>query len=131
MDMNVKIKGVEYPLATTLRVAYMIQGQHNHKAYLDIFQGLESMKLDDQIRMIYASFKCANKDTQISEKEFIDEVLDNYGLMPMMQLIRDIIDGITYGGMSEEERAEKKAEMEAAQAQTQEVPTAAGTKNSN
>ena len=131
MDMSIKIKGVEYPLATTLRVAYMIQGQHNHKAYLDIFQGLESMKLDDQIRMIYASFKCANKDTKISEKEFIDEILDNYGLMPMMQLIRDIIDGITYGGMSEEERAEKKAEMEAAQAQAQEVPTATVTKNSN
>lgn len=124
--MTITIKGKEYELATTLRVAYMIQGQHNHKAYLDIFQGLESMKLDDQIRMIYASFKCANRDADIKEQEFVDEVLDNLGLMEMMDLIRNIIDGITYGGMSEEKRAEKKAEMEqAAKQQAPEVPTRA------
>lgn len=34
--MIIKLNGTEYPLATTLRVAYKIQGQHNHKAYSKI-----------------------------------------------------------------------------------------------
>ena len=31
--------GRDVDLATTLRVAYQVQGQHNHKPYAEVFQG--------------------------------------------------------------------------------------------
>ena len=36
--MTTTINGTEYSLGTTLRVAYKVQGQHNHKPYTEVFQ---------------------------------------------------------------------------------------------
>lgn len=90
------LDGVEYPLATTLRVAYVVQGQHNHKAYTEVFQGIGDMTLEDQIRIIYAAFKVANKEQVFvwTDDKFVNYYLDNYGLKQVMNQLQDIIQGI-------------------------------------
>lgn len=109
--MQIKINDNNYDMACTLRVAYNIQGQHNHKAYLEIFQSIDKMTLEEQIKMLYASYKCANSSAPITEKEFMDAVLDNYNLMDVMDMINELVEGITYGGMTVEKREEKKKAM--------------------
>lgn len=36
-NFTMPIKGIEYPLAANLRVAYKLQGSNNHKPYTQIF----------------------------------------------------------------------------------------------
>jgi len=95
-NLTVKINNVEYPLATTLRVAYKIQGQHNHKPYTEVFKSIGDMTLEDQIGILYAAFECANPNEigMIKRQTFLDSYLDNYNLKIMMDQIQDIIKGI-------------------------------------
>ena len=92
----VQINGVEYPLASTLRVAYKIQGQHNHKPYTEVFQGIGNMHLEDQIGILYAAFECANpaEAGKIKRQDFLESYLDTYNLKVMMEHIQGIIKGI-------------------------------------
>lgn len=94
--LTVKIKGVEYPLAATLRVAYKIQGQHNHKSYTEVFKNIGEMLLEDQIGILYAAFECANPDQVfvIKRQDFLDSYLDTYNLKVMMDHIQGVIRGI-------------------------------------
>lgn len=94
--LSVKIKEVEYPLATTLRVAYKIQGQHNHKPYTEVFKSIGDMHLEDQIGILYAAFECANPTEvhMIKRQDFLDSYLDNYNLKVMMKHIQEVIKGI-------------------------------------
>jgi hypothetical protein len=94
--LTVKINEVEYPLATTLRVAYKIQGQHNHKPYTEVFKSIGTMVLEDQIGILYAAFECANPEQVgvIKRQNFLDAYLDNYNLKIMMDHIQGVIKGI-------------------------------------
>lgn len=94
--LTVEIKGVEYPLATTLRVAYKIQGQHNHKPYTEVFKSIGEMVLEDQIGILYAAFECANPEEigRIKRQDFLDAYLDKYNLKIMMDHIQGVIKGI-------------------------------------
>ena len=92
--MLIKFNGIEYPLATTLRVAYKIQGQHNHKAYSKIFSEVGDMSLEDQIGMLYAAFQIANPETKVLQQSFLDNYLDNYNLKFLMDQIKELIQGI-------------------------------------
>ena len=100
MDSKVTImfRGQELPMGTTLRVAYMVQGQHNHTPYLQIFEGLGEMLLEDQIGILWASFRCANTryvdDMKLTRNDFQNDILDNYNLGSMMELLKQVIDGI-------------------------------------
>ena len=87
----------EYNLATTLRVAYMVQGQHNHKPYTEVFQQIGNMTLEDQIAILYAAFTCVNKDEAkfITRQNFLDYYLDNYTLSDVMSQLQAVIEGIT------------------------------------
>lgn len=95
---TVKFKDKEYPLATTLRVAYRIQGQHNHKPYTEIFKSVGDMTLEDQIGIIYEAFLCGSRDVfevqSIKRNTFLEEYLDNYTLTEMMAQLQEIIKGI-------------------------------------
>ena len=102
MSLEIEINGTCYELATTLRVAYKIQGQHNHKPYSKVFEGVSDMKLEEQVGILYAAFQVANPNVEISRPVFFESVLDKYGLASIMQLIGDIIKGIMFRGMSEE-----------------------------
>lgn len=93
---TIMFKGTEYPLATTLRVAYKIQGQNDHKPYMQIFEGMNEMPIEKQIGMLYAAFVCANPiDAKtVKEQEFVDYCLDNMNLSEMMTILRDVSKGI-------------------------------------
>ena len=94
--LAITIRENEYELATTLRVAYNIQGQHNHRSYIDIFEDIDKMTLEQQIGIVYAAFQAANPDSSklIKQSDFLNEFLDNYSLTELMQYVKDIIAGI-------------------------------------
>lgn len=94
--LTVEINGAEYPLAKTLRVAYKIQGQHNHKPYTEVFKGIGDMHLEDQIGILYAAFECANPAEihKIKRQNFLEAYLDTYNLKEMMDHIQQVIKGI-------------------------------------
>lgn len=94
--MTITINGTEYSLSTTLRVAYKVQGQHNHKPYTEVFQGLGDMTLEQQINILYASFQCANPEAakEITSQKFLDYYLDNYNLKIVMDQLQAVVKGI-------------------------------------
>ena len=94
--ITVNINGTEYELSTTLRVAYKVQGQHNHKPYTEVFQGLGDMTLEQQINILYASFQCANPEAakEITSQKFLDYYLDNYNLKIVMDQLQAVVKGI-------------------------------------
>ena len=94
--LTVKICEVEYPLASTLRVAYKVQGQHNHKPYTEVFKSIGEMHLEDQIGILYAAFECANptETGKIKRQDFLDSYLDTYNIKAMMYHIQEVIKGI-------------------------------------
>lgn len=96
MSICVNFKGTEYPLATTLRVAYKVQGQHDHKSYAAVFEGIGEMLLEDQIGILYAAFECANPDDarKITRTIFQDAYLDTYNMSDMMEQLQQVISGI-------------------------------------
>lgn len=90
------INGTEYDLSTALRVAYKVQGQHNHKSYTEVFQSLGEMPLEQQINILYASFQCANPEAcmEITSQKFLDYYLDNYNLKVVMDQLQAVVKGI-------------------------------------
>lgn len=115
-QLTIKVMGTEYPLKTTLRVAYEIQKANGHKPYAEIFEGFGSMVLEKQLEMLYISFKLANPDVAntITLTKFCDDMYDNMGLSIIMDKLHNLIDGIMFNGMSPEE--EKAARENLAQA---------------
>ena len=92
--MVVSINSVDYPLATTLRVAYKVQGQHNHKAYSKVFAEIGDMTLEDQIGILYAAFQVANPEVLMTRQQFLDYYLDHFNLKIVMDQVKDVIQGI-------------------------------------
>ena len=110
--LTVQINGVEYPLASTLRVAYKVQGQHNHKPYTEVFKSIGDMHLEDQIGLLYAAFECANPTEvfKIKREDFLNSYLDTYNLKVMMEHIQSVIEGIMGKDFFEEETSEGATE---------------------
>lgn len=94
--LTIVINDKEYELATTLRVAYNIQGQHNHKSYLEIFGEIDKMTLEQQIGIVYSAFQAANQEETkfIKANEFLNVFLDTYNLKELMDYVQSIIKGI-------------------------------------
>ena len=107
------INGVEYELATSLRVAYQVQGQHNHKAYSEVFAKMGDMTIEEQIGILFCAFQVANPDIKMSKADFLNYYLDNYNLKYVLNQAKQVIQGIM--GLSDEEvtQAEQKATTEA------------------
>lgn len=95
-NFSTTINGVEYPLATTLRVAYMVQGQHNHKPYAEVFRNVGDMCVEDQIGIIYCAFKCANPEVALTMplKDFTEYYLDNMNLKNLLDQLQSLVRGI-------------------------------------
>lgn len=91
-----------YKLATNLRVAYVLQGMHNHKPYLEIFQGVDKLPLEGQIGFLYAAYKVACTGDVMSRDEFLNLCLDNLDLSIIMDTIKQIIEGVTGKKLLEE-----------------------------
>lgn len=90
------INGTEYELATTLRVVYKVQGQHNHKPYAEIFQNIGSMPLEDQINILFAAFECANPEVSrtFNKSSFLNYYLDHYTLKDVMDQLQQVISAV-------------------------------------
>lgn len=89
------INGVEYPLATTLRVAYKVQGQHNHKPYSKVFADIGDMCIEDQIGILFCAFQVGNPDNIMTKQIFTDYYLDNMNLKQIMDQLKAVIQEIT------------------------------------
>lgn len=108
---SININGQSYTIATTLRVAYELQGMNNHKPYLDIFKEIEKMTIEKQIDFMYAGYKIANA-MPMSQQEFRDMCLDNLDLMSIMNCIKSIIEGITGQKADKDEDTEEVSSTE-------------------
>lgn len=94
--LSINLFGQEYALSNKLRVAYRVQGQHDHKPYTEVFSGVGDMPIEDQIGIVYESFWCANPEARdkISRQQFLEEYLDKYDVKALMKQLREIIQGI-------------------------------------
>lgn len=93
----ITLNGQDFPLATNLRVAYKVQGQHNHKPYTEVFQSIGDMTIEQQIDILFAAFSVANPDVAITmnQKNFLNYCLDNFNLKTVMKMLTQVIKGIT------------------------------------
>lgn len=92
--MIININGVEHPLATTLRVAYKVQGQHNHKPYSKVFSEIGDMTLEEQVGILFAAFQVANPEVQMTQQQFLDYYLDHYNLKVLLDQVKEVIQGV-------------------------------------
>lgn len=94
------INGTEYPLATTLRVAYEAQGCNNHKPYTEVFKSIGDMTLEKQLEILYISFKVANPELALTltKQDFLNYYYDHFNLGEMMMQLQGVIKGITGSG---------------------------------
>lgn len=94
--LSINLFGQEYALSNKLRVAYRVQGQHDHKSYTEVFSGVGDMPIEDQIGIVYESFWCANPEARdkISRQRFLEEYLDKYDVKALMEQLKEIIQGI-------------------------------------
>lgn len=92
----IMIDGMEYPLDTTLRVAYRIQGINNHKPYTQVFSGLGDMLLEKQIEILYTSFQIANPEAAktYAWPKFLNYCLEHFTLKEIMDLLRTVIEAV-------------------------------------
>lgn len=110
-DLKVKINDTEYKLNTTLRVAYMVQTKFGHKPYMEVFKNLDTLKLEEQISILYEAFSCENPKevTTITSEIFFNYILDHIGVIELNELVGGVIERIMYGGLTEAEVEAKKA----------------------
>lgn len=97
MDKPIMVlDGEKYQLATTLRVAYKIQGMNEHKPYSKVFQEIADMGVEDQIGIVYAAFIVANPDEKFkwTEQAFRDYCLDTISVKELMELLQQVVKGI-------------------------------------
>ena len=106
-ELQLTINGMDYELAGTLRVAYLVQGQHNHKSYMEVFRGVSEMPIEQQIDIVYAAFKVGNPlaAAQMSSKMFLEWALDNLPFKKLLMLVKSIINQIV-GKDDEDESTE-------------------------
>lgn len=109
--MYVEVGDKQYELAGTLRVAYKVQGQHNHKPYSQVFSGINSMTLEQQVGIVYSAFCVANPEDAktIKEKDFLEYFLDNYNVGQLMDMLSYIIENIMGKDLVEETKEREKA----------------------
>ena len=103
--VTVEIRGVRYELATTLRVAYKVQGQHNHKAYSKVFSEIGDMPLEEQIGILFVAFQIANPEVKMTQQEFLNYYLDNFKMKEVLDQLKNVIQEIM--GVDEDDQSEE------------------------
>ena len=106
---TITINGSEYTLASNLRVAYELQGQHNHKPYSEILASVGEMPLEQQIDILYLAFKIGNPEVAktFTREMFRCYILDKneFNAVVLIDLIKKVIAGILGKELSESEDA--------------------------
>lgn len=95
--INLVLNGKEYTLATNLRVAYNVQGQHNHKSYMEVFQNIDNMTLEEQVGILYEAAKIGtDKSIMPNKQDFLAEYLDapEANISALLKTLKQIFEGI-------------------------------------
>ena len=107
--MILTMNGQDYEVKTTLRVAYQMQAEFGHKPYMQILQDVDKLKLEQQIKLLYIGFNLANPNV-MTFQQFLDYWLDNGAFLGITKKMAELVEAITYNGMTKEEiEAAKKA----------------------
>lgn len=110
--VELRIDNEKLSLATTLRVAYSLRDITGAKNLQEAIASIAHMDSEQQLELLYASYKAANKEAAMPKGEFIDKVLDNVGIFALADAINAIAEGLLYSGLSKEEVESKKAMVE-------------------
>jgi len=94
----------EYEVKTTLGTIREIEAMFK-KSFFDVINGMASMKVEEQIRLLFAGIKKANPD--MTEKGFSELCDDHVGLGDLMEYLEQFIFALQYPGLSEQEVQEK------------------------
>ena len=115
--VTINLNGNEYPLACNLRVAYVLQNQHNHESYSSILSRIGEMPLEQQIDVLYAAFQIANPETAktFTREMFRTYVLDHdeFNASVILQMIKKIISGILGKELPDEPTEEQDSDKNA------------------
>lgn len=90
------INGTEYPLDSTLRVAYKVQGANDHKPYSKIFSEMGDMTLEKQIEILWLAFQIANPDVAktMGQMNFLNYYLEHFTLKEVMNQLQAVIKNV-------------------------------------
>lgn len=113
MDAKVTINGIEYSLATNLRVAYQVQGKNNHAPYTKIFSEIGDMTLEKQIEILYVAFQVANPVVaaqDIPQIVFLNHYLDHSTAKEIMDQLKAVVKGILGTDDSDEQESDTSSE---------------------
>lgn len=110
--VKLRIGNEELSLATTLRVAYALRDICGAKNLQGAISAIAQMDSEQQLELLYAAYKAANKENPICKEEFLDKVLDNLGVFAIADAVGEVAEGLLYSGLTPEEVASKKAMVE-------------------
>lgn len=116
--MKLHIKDKDYELSTSLRVVYALRDISHAKNLQEAINSISGLDLDGQLELLYAAYKAGEGkgDNAVSKQEFINDVLDTFGIFAITNAINELADGLLYSGLTPEEIASKKMAVEAAAA---------------
>ena len=114
--LTINLNGNEYPLACNLRVAYVLQNQHNHESYSSILSRVGEMPLEQQIDVIYAAFQIANPETAktFTREMFRTYILDHdeFNAYVILNMIKGIVSGILGKELSNEDTSSESVDVD-------------------
>jgi len=105
--MHIKLDK-DYEVKTTLGTIRDIEKTFG-KSFFEIVNSVATMKLEDQIKLLFAGVRKAHPD--IKETAFIDLCEDHLGMGDLMEYLEQYFYALQYPGLSEEEvqaKLEKK-----------------------
>ena len=116
--MELKLGNTTYELATSLRVVYALKDITHAKGLQEAISSISHLDLDGQLNFLWAAYKAANNESTVTKEEFTNDILDHCGIFAIADVINQLADGLLYTGLTPEQVASKKAEVEATIAQT-------------
>ena len=114
--LTINLNGNDYPLACNLRVAYVLQNQHNHESYSSILSRVGEMPLEQQIDILYIAFQVANPETAktFTREMFRTYILDHdeFNAYVMLDMIKRIVSGILGKELSNEDTSSESVDVD-------------------
>lgn len=105
------IGGKTYEFADTLRVVYALKDITGAKSLKEALESIAHLDIDGQLRLLYVAHKVAAKEAACAQEDFVNEVLDNMGVLAVTDLVSKLADGLMYSGMSPDKVEAKKLEV--------------------
>lgn len=107
--MILKLGERELQINTTLGVCYKIEKAFDRKKYMQVFQEVKDMGIEDQLKLLH----CGVKESEgVSFSDFKDLVSgdENFGLNDLFENIMRFVNQLQYPGLSEDEIEKKQQE---------------------